>query len=451
MTLPLPDSVAAELGVQAGDSYRDRLKPASYRSPSGETIRFDCEEVRRNTDLRGTAYSFPGVDGAFIQRTGFGMRGYPIRAYFWGAQHDLAATAFEAACLEQGKGTLSHPVYGTFKVDPFGVLGRRNDLVREANQSIVEVTFFRSLEALYPGVNADRGNEIFEALGDFDVAAAQQYADGTALTGTIEQASAIDTVTSFLDTVDDSLSSVAAATDSARAQFQDGVSLVRGGLATLVGQPLLLASNVLELVKAPGRALAGLQAQLEAYQNLAQSLTSSRQASEAVSPAVLGAALSGLSATNRNRAVNNVRTAELFAMGASAGSVVATIEGSRQTRSRADAQAAAIAASAQFDDLVAWRDTALPAVGATDPGGAYQSLHKAVTLTAGNLLEVSLTLLPERVHVTDRPRTIIDLAAELFGEVDSRLNELIEDNGLTGSEIIELPTGTAISYFAEAA
>lgn len=473
MTTGLPRSVSGDLGVASGDDYQSRLQRAAYRPPSGESIEFDYEEVRRSTELRGSAYTFPGVDEHFVQRTGFGSRVYPLRCYFWGPQHDLVATAFEAACLEPGQGTLTHPLYGTFKVTPFGTLARRNDLVRAANESIVDVTFWTSLPSAYPGVESDRRNEVLVAVTDFDLKAARQFAEGTALAGVIEQASLLDTIETFLDRVDDTLGAVAAATNAARAEFDDKLSLLQRGMGTLIGQPLLLAQNVLELLKAPGRALAGLRSQMDAYRSLARSLSGSRQGAETVRLALRESALTGLSSSRRNLSVNNVRSVELFGMGAMSGAVVsamgrapsvdagpATTGGAARRQgdntqasrtaagiaTRPQAQAAAASLLAQFEELTSWRDDALQGVGATDSGEAGQALHRAVTLAAGHLSELGDTLLAERVVVLDRPRTIVDLAAELFGSVDDRLDALIQYNDLTGSEILELPAGASVAY-----
>jgi hypothetical protein len=49
--------------------------------------------------------------------------------------------------------------------------------------------------------------------------------------------------------------------------------------------------------------------------------------------------------------------------------------------------------------------------------------------------------------VLDRPRTIIDLAAELYGSVDDKLDFLISSNNLTGDQILELQRGQVISYY----
>ncbi len=82
-----------------------------------------------------------------------------------------------------------------------------------------------------------------------------------------------------------------------------------------------------------------------------------------------------------------------------------------------------------------------------DTGGAYQQLQDAVALTAGFLVEISFSLKQERVIILDRNRTIIDLAAELYGSIDDQLDFLISSNDLSGSEILELPRGREIVYY----
>ena len=53
----------------------------------------------------------------------------------------------------------------------------------------------------------------------------------------------------------------------------------------------------------------------------------------------------------------------------------------------------------------------------------------------------------ERSITLDRARTIIDLCGELYGSVDDNLDFAINSNGLTGSEILELPRGFDFVYY----
>jgi hypothetical protein len=118
-----------------------------------------------------------------------------------------------------------------------------------------------------------------------------------------------------------------------------------------------------------------------------------------------------------------------------------------QFETKTEALEAAEEILTQFEDVVAWRDENYQTLGEVDTGGAYQQLQKAVSLTAGFLVDISFSLKQERALILDRDRTIIDLSAELYGSVDDKLDFLINSNNLTGSEILEIPKGREIVYY----
>lgn len=418
-------------------SWEDRLREAAYTSPSGTRIRFDFESVSREVDKRTASFQFPGVDDAYVQSNGHGARKYPLRCFFWGAQHDRLATTFEAALLEEGIGRLEHPLYGTFDVVPYGTITRRDDLKSEANQSVVEVTFWTSVRALYPAGLTSPRNEVLAALDGFDAAAAAEFEAGTDLRSAVAKASLKATVTKLLREVSAVLEVISAGVTSVNRQFRDAQQAVNFGMDVLVGQPLLLAQQITDLVRAPARAAVGLRSRMEGYQALAARIASS--------PAGLGASDATLLPSLRRRAVNDFRAADLVTLAAVSGTVTAALE--TKYVSKPEAIAAADAVLTQFDTAVAWRDGRIQGLGVVDPGGAYQALLDTVARTAGYLVATSFALPLERRIVLDRPRTIIDLAAELYGSVDDRLDLLIQTNDLTGSEILELPRGRTIAYY----
>jgi hypothetical protein len=443
-------------------TWKDRLREAAYTSPRGTRIRFDYESVTREVDARGTVFEFSGVDDAYVQQNGHGPRRYPMTCYFSGADHDRIATAFEAALLEPGKGKLEHPRYGTVTVVPFGTISRRDDLKEALNQTVIEVTFWTTVGAVYPTSEADAQSEILAALAGFDVAAAQQLADSTNLAGALNQAAGKATLRNLLKQVSAGLTSVSDTVTSITRAFRDLQSEINFGMDVLIGQPLLLARQISNLITMPGRALTGIEARLAAYGALADSIFGSSAANPAEHLATGTSLL-----VRTTRVANDFHFSDLFAMGTVAGSVVAVtadpigesgqpVPGGSFT-TRPQAILAADAVLAQFEAVVAWRDAGfaaleqLDALGAyqLDPGASYQALQQAVALAAGNLVQTSFSLVAERRIVLDRPRTIIDLAAEIYGAVDSRLDLLINTNNLTGEEILELPRGKSIAYYPE--
>lgn len=441
MPLGVPSALSNLLGLDTGESWQDRLREAAYVSPSGTRIKFLYEDVQRVGTKRGTAFEFPGVDGAYVQQRGIGARRYPLICYFGGADCDRVATAFEKALYESGRGKLEHPVYGAIDVVPFGDITRDDRLKTAANQVSVEVTFWTSLESVYPASKVDAKSEIDAALGDFDVEAAQEFDGKTDLSTLAKAANAKGTVKSFLRDVSATLRTASDSVTQVRREFDDNLRLVNFGIDVLIGQPLLLAQQVVNLVKAPGRALAGIRSRLAGYLALAERIFGSPAGT--VVQAELPVVAIGLAIKKKNE----FHIADLFAMASVAGAVVACTN--NQFRTKPEALNAAADLVDLFDAVTAWREDALGAFEDEDPGGASAALLRAVALTAGYLVAVSFQLVPERRIVLDRDRTIIDAAAELYGVVDEKLDLLIQSNDLTGDEILELPRGKTLVYYPE--
>jgi hypothetical protein len=447
----IPPSVLSNLSG-AGSSWSDRIREAAWTSPSGTRILFDYEEVSRETEKRGKAFEFPGVNDAYVQQGGFGPRRCPIRAIFSGNDCDRIATAFEKAVLESGVGKLDHPLYGSFKATTLGTVSRKDDLVGALNMSTVEVTFWSTTGVVYPSTTSDPGNEIDAALAGFDVAAAQRFSDAVSLPGAIQKSGLLASVRKLLGGVSAGLQSIADATSSVNREFRDIQSTVNFGLDVLVGQPLLLAQQIGNLITAPARALAGIEDRLDGYSDFAHSMFDSPQGHPEI-----GLEHGSDIASRVTRIANDFHTTDLFALYGVAGAVLSV--NSATFTSKPQALSAAVAILTLLDEANDWRDAGFSALGGVAAIGGYQvdtgesivALRDAVALAAGFLVQLSFTLVAEKRIVLDRDRTIVDLCAELYGSVDDRLDFLIATNDLTGSEILELPRGREILYYPASA
>lgn len=451
---------AANLSSQNTGGVENRLKAGVYTSPTGKRIEFKFTDVRRETTKRGTVFEFSGIDDGYVQRKGFGPRRYPLRCYFTGQRHDLFALAFEAAVLEDGVGQLQHPLYGTFPAVPFGDITRRDDLVNEIGQSIVEVTFWTTLKSVYPQGQTHPRSEILAALGAFDAALAQQFANSMNLEGAVEKAVAKATFEQFIRDIGASLDEVSEAVTSINREFRAVQSAINTGIDVFIGKPLLLAQQISNLIKLPGRALTGFQSRLDGYADLADRIFGSDRSKPGER---LG---SGTALLERNTVIaNDFHASDLVLLNTTAASINAVA--ARPVAAQEDDNPEATfktkpqvidaidRITSQYDTIVTWRDDGfedleiIPDISTAqvDSGEAIQQLEKAVALCAGFLLEASFSLVPERAIVLDRPRTIVDLAAELYGSVDDRLDDLINNNNLTGDEILEVGRGRKILYY----
>ena len=428
--------------------WEDRLREAAYTPPSGDRLVFQYTDVTTSTPKRTTIFNFPGVDGAYVQDNGIGARALPLRCFFSGGDHDLEASAFETALLERGVGRLEHPFYGTFDVVPTGSIKRRDDLRSAANQTIIEVRFTRTLAAVYPQNQTDLASDVLAAVDALGAAAGEQFAESTDLSTVAAKEKTKASTTNAITAIRAALSSAAAVTAETEEAFNDALTAIEDSLDTLIDTPAALATALFEATLIPGAGTADIDVRLAGYAALADTVASSAAANPATA-FQLGVVLPQLLTS----VANDFHVAALTLWSAVAGSVVSVVE--NQFAARPDAIAAADAVLVEFDDVVIVLDAgyatlaSVDAPGGIDTGEAYQALQDSVALAAGFLVEISFTLLPERILVLDRPRTIIDLSAELYGDIsDAQLDILIDNNDFSGSEILEVPRGREVVYYA---
>ena len=446
-------------------TWKDRIREGAYTDALGHRIVFQFEDVSRTTPLRTSVFSFAGVDNDYVQQNGFGSRVYPLRCYFSGGQCDLMAQAFEAILLQPGLGKLEHPLYGPIpNVVPVGDITRNDALKTAANQSVVEVTFWTSTGAVYPSSAASAADDIFDAIANFDYWSARGFNDRTTLTNPVHKSSLTAGIRKMLGGVSKALSSVSAGVTSINKEFRDIQSTVNYGMDVLIGQPLLLAQQIQNLIKAPARALTGIQTRLDGYWQLQQSIFGSAEGNPLRE--LTGSAQSSLT---KGQIANNFHAADLMAMSSIVGSVL-TVSSEPVSNSgnagtlgagfttKPEAITAAATLADQFNELLVWRDEGFGALAdldgvanyQIDSGEAYEALRRTVALALGNLIEISFSLLPERAIILDRPRTIIDLCAEIYpnNSIDDKLDFIIDTNNLSGDEILVLPRFRKIVYYA---
>lgn len=418
-------------------TWEDRLAEAAYTSPSGTRQTFTYEDVSKEVDKRTAVFMFPGVDGTYVQDNGQSERRFPLRCIFTGAECDAAAEAFEALLLERGQGTLEHPLYGKKNVVPYGTITRRDDLATAANQSIIEVTFWSTVGAIYPSSGFSAKGALVQSMSASSEKLSRAFSKAMKLDTEARRSAAKLSVREALRNVQAALSSVASVTDTVNREFHKALSDINFGIDVLIGQPLLLARQLMNLASLPARALAGIANRLQSYADLLDRMVASSVSSPAdvsVIPAL------------RVRLSNEFQLASLMASAAVTGSVSSVNENTFAAKPEAIAAAEEIIE--QTEALTIWSDERYGDQEQIDAGEGYQALQETVAVAVGFLVEISFTLVPERVIVLDRPRNIIELAAEIYGEVDARLDFLISTNKLSGSEILELPRGRRIVYYA---
>lgn len=436
--------------------WQERLREAAYRSPNGTRTVFTFQDVSRVVEKKTSAFDFPDADGTLVQDLGRKGRRYPLRLIFSGDDHDLEADDFELTLLERGAGVLEHPRYGQVDVVPFGEITQRDDLKTRANQTVIEVVFWATIGTAYPTGQTDGAAEALAAVDAYTAAASEQLEDALQLDTQFEEVTFRDQWEGFLDNVEGALAEVAEVQEDITRQFNDINDSINRGIDVLVGEPLTLAFQTLALIKAPARAAAQIEARLNAYGDLATSIVNgtSNRIGTAGTPQTV-------QPTNDNRAANELASREVFAQGAVAGSVTATVSSARAPEDEGGytTQPQAIAAAEQlldqFEQVTDWADqnyreldgSGTEGKPVVDTGAGYQQLQKAVALAAGVLVQLAFDLRQERRITLDRARSLYDFVGEYYGDIDANLDFFINTNDLTGSEILELPKGRTVVVY----
>jgi hypothetical protein len=398
-------------------TWDDRLKEAAYTPPSGTRLTFDFEDVSRESDKKTTVFTFPDRDGAFVQDLGLGGRRYPMRVIFYDALE------------EKGGGVLEHPAYGRKEVVPTGTIRQRDDLKTAANQAIIEVTFWESIfDLTFPNASTSATSATDAAIEGFASAAPLQFADTLSLVTSSEKAGFISKFTAGLDATRSALLAVATTDEATGRQFDALYDTITTNISALIETPATLAAGVIELIRLPAQVSASIESKINAYATLIDGLTSV-------------SFVTSFDSQPDNAFIGD----QLLADAAHIALIESTILSEFMTRPGAIAAAENIAAS--YVVVTDWADTNRAVLGLIDTGETYQALVSATSVATGRLVDISFTLLQERIFTLQSPRTPLDLVAELYGELDPKLDFFINSNSLVGTELIEVPAGREIKFY----
>jgi hypothetical protein len=432
-------------------AWEDNITQAAYTSPSGLVFTASFEDLSKEIEKKTTAFNFPDVDGTYVQDLGKKGRRYPMRWIFWGEEYDQDAEAFDDAIEEKGRGILQHPLYGTFDVIPFGTIKRRDDLVSAANQAVYDIVFYETIDIVFPVSELAAENAMEEGFSEASTTTAENYEDSLSVDTAQETTGFIDSAKAGLRKIKKEMAGIAATTAEIERQFNDVANLAEETISTLVGGPLLIATQLIALTRLPSQTAASIQSKLEAYGNLLSSLT--------IGPA--NQFFQGLDSQAGNAFSNN----NMIAKAALIASIESTISPGPENDPIFTTRTQILEAQENLDtkltDYITWSDEnrerlvfdALPTRepgtnDLIDTGESYQKLLDVFSISQGRLTEIAFTALQERSVIIDRDRTFIDFCAEYYGELDPKYDFVIQTCNLTGWEIVNgIAKGREMVYY----
>ncbi len=411
--------------------WQGRLGEASYTAPvSGRVLSFEYQDVSKLFVKHTAGYDFVNADGTFVQELGRSGRRVPLRIFFSGEDNDLLADVFDEMLAEHGVGTLHHPRYGSIQVIPFGDIARQDPLVTGTNQTIFNITFWETNELLFPLDSDSPGDQTQAAVDALLAANPQAFADTLGVPSVVEASALDDAIRTISTFGKNSLAGISGTVAVIERRVAAIDNAIQTAIDTLVGTPLTLAFQVGQMLTLPARSTALIADRLVAYSTLLVTLTTG---GTVFTP--------GIDSKNRNAFRNiDMQSSVLLA-----GMVTVVLDADFTTRS--EAIAAADTLLDVFEQWEVWRDNNLSSLDEIDTGEQYDNTRLAVLLAAGFLVALSFLLKQERSIVTVRPRSPLDLEAELYGTAETNLDFLILSNNFVGLEILEVPAGRRVVYF----
>ena len=98
-------------------SWNNRLRPEiNFTSPSGNTYTALWKGDDISASKRLGRHAYPNLDKEIVQDLGMNSRDMPLTIYFDGADNDKNACDFEKALYEPGVWRITHPVYGSLRL-----------------------------------------------------------------------------------------------------------------------------------------------------------------------------------------------------------------------------------------------------------------------------------------------------------------------------------------------
>lgn len=432
------------------------LNDIKYTSPSGKEFSFVFDNVSKETDLKTATFTFPEKDGAYVQSLGRGGRRFPLTCIFTGELCMQKADEFEAALEERGIGSLRHPVYGTRAVVPTGTIKREDGLVTEVNTSTVTVTFSETNtdKEILQSVT-ESSSDITAAAEVFVDNAIDEFAASISLTSAPEvlqvENLCKDSAKIICDNIDNFADMVATKKNFNLNDITNGAYKAMRKIVNSATAPINdirgYAATVLKLMRLPATIVCMPGEIITAYANMVRDIVKKfkndpfGEKKVRNQYAVMKLSLQG--------AICAICEGTTFACGqSSSSSAGGSSDGSQDGfSSREDAITAAEKVQEVFEAVKEKLDSEVGKDVLIETSESYSALLEVYQKTVALVLNTAFSLRKRRVIVLGRDRQIIELLAELYGDIDSHIDEFIVDNNLMLDELKVLPMGKEVAYY----
>ncbi len=397
-----------------------------YTSPSGQEFTLLFDALTRTGGKKAPVSEFPGQDQGAVQDLGELTIVFPVTCYISGPEYDLESDRFWNALAESGEATLDHPRWGILTVLP-STRKQTEEFVNGAMRAVFTIDFIRTDQTQFefPKVTGVADDQIISDTNEAAVAIADTL-EGAETENPREKAGIKDRITGALSMVSGAINKVTGLTDTARSQITGAINEVTREIDTLVASPALLLEAMTSLYRLPAREEIDIDAKIRAYREIYTSLVDG-----IVNTTIQYGEIFGLVTTGQIGAVA-IAAAE------------ATTAGDIETREQA---------GQIIDDLSSLYADITGSIEDVESAGSFSAgydaqaaVDQAVSRALGNLVDRAFSLPTERILTLDKDVTSIQLAYELYGDLNN-IDRLINFNNFQDTYLLLLQRGTEVRWY----
>lgn len=224
-------------------SWRDQLRPASFRGVPFYVKSADTEEGRR-----GVLHEYPLRDDPFVEDMGRKAGEFTLEAIIVGEDYFPARDALRDALKQPGAGELVHPTLGRMKVALVAPVRFVESLVDEGGMARFTLRFTETAENTQPAADTNTAAVTDEAAGVAEEASAKEFADIFGVGGTPEFVgiNAKELLGDALETINAARAGITPDL-SVAGEFVNDLSAVTSSLASLITTPATVATRIFGL------------------------------------------------------------------------------------------------------------------------------------------------------------------------------------------------------------
>lgn len=420
-------------------SQLDRLLPARIKTPDGKIYDFSYEDLNSSFEKNTSKYRFSDQNGSLIQDFGLAESSYPILIYFTGEDCDITANDFEESAKIKGITILSHPIKGDLNV----IIEKadRQDSVKTAlNQITFNLSMTETLLTDIPATTTQIKTKLDEKRDALFETNSAAFASDFSASSVSDATKAKNRILNGINNFKKAVSTISKTVNEINNAIDETSAFIENNIDSLLSTPLELAGAMQRLYNAPARANASVNARISGYNDAYHGLLSK-------------IIVNSQDGKNQRAEKSLILNCIIASMGDVYVNPDPEGNGEYSYLTRTDAIKSAqelktLLLDAQESIDIDEQETTNFKLKYkfTQSYEVASQIRDIVNDSIKVLVSESFELLNEKKIITDRERTIVDVCAELYEDLD-RLDFFISSNSLNGEDLIVLPAGKEIKYY----